>query len=1071
MCRVRALPALCAVAVMASVVALGATPESQPHPVTVQLARVAPKTVHLPVVEGKGLSFRRISTADGLSQTRVAQIVQDDRGFIWFGTQYGLNRYDGYEFKQFVHDARQPASLASAWIFALFKDRDGNLWIGCNQVLDRFNPRTESFTHYRIQAPDSQKPPATIIHISQDQQGFLWLASGTGLHRLDPKTGAVAHYRHAPENPASLSSNDVRWSGEDRRGNLWVGTSEGLDRFDRTTSAVTLRIPLRDAVQVGFLEDRAGRFWVTHASGNGLALFDEASNVLTHYSFYPDEPSAGSLTGVMGMLQDRSGRIWVGSPGAGLLEFDPDGGRFVHYRHRPQDFHSIAEDKVIALFEDREGNVWAGQHSVGPSYFSSRRSGFEIFRHDPENPDSLSVDFVNAIYEEPGGALWIGNDNGLNRIDRASGRRTLTTTGLGEKPMVIAITQSKEGFIWFGTFGHGLVRFDPRTEKYQSFRHDPRKPNSLSSNEVHRLFVDRGGALWAGTEDGLNRFDPQTQTFRVYKLDADNHSSQVIIGIDEDLSGALWLGTGFTGLHRLDPRSGHITVYRSDPHRADGLRDNTVPVVHVSTTGIIWVGTQDGLNSLDPKTGRFTAYDVHDGLPANTVSCILEDDHGSLWLSTTRGLSRFDPVSRTFSNYSVIDGLPGNDLSGWSTCFKSARGELFFAGFAGAVAFYPDALNEDTSSPPVVLTDFQVSGASVLIGPHQPLQRSILYSDRITLSHEQSNFSVSFAGLRFAGPETIRYRYRLEGLEPNWNDSRGNVRRAAYTTLPAGDYTLKVQSATGRGSWGEPGAMLQIRVFPPWWATWWFRTMYYTLIALFVWCVYRVRLRHVSNQLTLQMQARSNERLRIAQDLHDTLLQGLLSASMQLSIADEQMESAAPAKTLVTRVSQLLTQLINEGRNTVRGLRVRSTASDDLERALSCVPRDIGLETEAEFRLTVEGRRQPMVAVIRDELYWIVREGIANAFRHSRATLVEAVLEYSRDNLRVTIRDNGCGMNANIARSGRENHWGLSGMSERAERIGATLEISSAPSAGTEIELILSARLAFEQSAVTRRTR
>jgi ligand-binding sensor domain-containing protein len=403
--------------------------------------RILPQIVRLPVTESTGLSFRRISTADGLSQTRVSQILQGNRGFMWFATQYGLDRYDGYEFRVFVHDPKQSNSLSGAWITSLFKDRTGIFWIGCNQVLDRFDPSTETFTHFRIEPPESGGLGGTVVHISQDHAGLLWLATGSGLHRLDPTTGAIVHYRHSPQDPDGLGTNDVKWTGEDSGGNLWVGTGRGLDEFDRKSGKVWVHIPIPDAVRIAFYEDRAGRFWITHATGSGLALYDRKANTVTRYSFYDQEPAADSLTGVMGMVEDNDGGLWVGSPGLGLLEFDSAEQRFIHYRHNPADPQSIGEDKVIALYQDREGNIWTGLHSVGPNHFSRRPAQFQTFKHQPDDPNSLDTDFINALYEDRQGTLWIGNDNGLNRIDRRTGERTVIRAGLGSKPMVITITE------------------------------------------------------------------------------------------------------------------------------------------------------------------------------------------------------------------------------------------------------------------------------------------------------------------------------------------------------------------------------------------------------------------------------------------------------------------------------------------------------------------------------------------------------------------------------------------------------------------------------------------------------
>jgi ligand-binding sensor domain-containing protein/signal transduction histidine kinase len=1024
--------------------------------------RIAAQVIHLPVVVAGGLRFRHISTTDGLSQTRVAQIVQDDLGFMWFGTQYGLNRYDGYEFKLYVHEPGNPNSLAGAFIFSLFKDRSGFLWIGCNQVLDRFDPRTEVFTHYRIDKGAHDSFGGTVVHISQDRSGLLWLATGTGLHSLDPQTGELRHFSHSAQDAGSLSTNDVKWSGEDHNGNLWVGTSEGLDEFDPTAGRVTLHVPLHDGVQTSFFETKSGHFWIIHASGNGLALYDSPSNTLTEYSFYAKDPAPDALTGVMSMLQDRDGNLWVGSPGLGLLRLDEQRQQFFHYPHRPQDLTSIAEDKVIALFEDREGNIWTGSHSVGPGHFARRGLPFRVFKYQPDDPNSLSLDFVNAIYEDSRKVLWIGNDDALNWIDPTSGHRSSTTAGLGTKPMVITITGDAAGLIWFGTYGHGLGSYDPKSGQYRTYHHDPSDPSSLSDDRVHRVFVDREKRLWVGTDDGLNLYDPPTQRFRTFALESESHLSQSYVAIDEDSSGALWLGTSHSGLHRFDPTTGHFTVYRNDPAKTDGLRDDTVPMVHVARSGLIWAGTQNGLNSLNPRTGRFQAFDVRNGLPANTISCILEDAQGNLWLSTNNGLSKLDPSHGTFANYAVFDGLPGNDLTGWSTCFKSADGELFFGGFAGAVAFKPEQLTDISYLPTVVLTDLEVSGAPARIGPTALLQNSIAYTDSVTLTYRQNNFSVGFAGLRYSSPETNRYRYRLEGLDSNWHESGSGLRRASFTTLPAGAYKLIVQAASWRGPWNDPGVTLRLRILAPWWATWWFRAVCAGLLILLTGLAYQLRLKQVSTRLRIHLEASSDERLRIARELHDTMLQGLISASMQISVANDRFIGDSATKDLYGRVAQLLRQMIDEGRNTLRGLRVRHVGSEELEHALSSVPRDLGIDlAKIQLKMVVEGRPRPFQPLVRNEIYWIGREALSNALRHSGAELIEVQLKYLPDGFSLSIKDNGRGMSDETLQTGQQNHWGIPGMNERASRIGARLNISSAPSAGTEVEIEIPADRAF----------
>lgn len=1054
----------------------GAVARAQPvqnhsgRPSVVPQAVVSASVLRFPTAEAGLLGFTRLSTADGLSHTRVAHIIQGQKGYMWFGTQYGLNRYDGYEFKLFVHDPRNRDSLAGTFVTALFKDRDGTIWVACSQVLDRFDARSEKFIHYPINTGAGLKGDGTVVAISQDRAGYLWLSTGRGLHRLDPRTGALTHFQHDERDPDSLSTNDIKWTGEDRSGQFWVGTADGLDKFDRAAGHVLLHIPLPDDVGTAFFEDSHGLFWITHASGNGLALFDRSSNTVTPVSFYANDPPASALTGVMGILEDRDGTLWLGSPGGGILKFDREQRRFLRYRFRggPQRVPVGAEEQVISLAQDSEGEIFAGMHSLGVNHFSRRPSPFRIYRHELEDPNSLDVDFVNAIYSDRVGTLWIGNDFGLNRIDPVSGRRELLTFGLGPKPMVISIAADSAGTIWFGTFSQGLGHYAPATGQVHFYKHDANDPASLSHNEVHKLLIDRSGTLWVATDDGLDRFDPATDRFKVYKVDEHSRRNQSYLSIAEGADGALWLGTHYSGLHRLDVKIGRITVFRSAPGDLNSLRDDSVPGLLAADSGLIWIGTLSGLNSLDPQTGTFHAYDVRDGLAANFISCILEGPGGSLWMSTNRGISKFDPAHRTFTNYSVADGLPGNDLTGWGSCSKSSGGRMYFAGYPGAVGFDPRSLAEENVLSNVVLTDFRLFGQTVPIGEGSPLEQALDYTRHITLSHEQNVFSLGFAALSYRSPATTRYRYKLEGLDAQWTEVGSDKRRAIYTTLPAGHYVFRVQAASLRGSWGTPGAALRVDILPPWWQTWWFRVACLILALVLLVLIYEWRLQVIAGRITMRMEERVAERTRIAQDLHDTVLQGLLSVSMQLAVANTQLAEAEPIKPRYVNILGLVRQIVDESRNAVRGLRKLTAKDNTLEQAFAQIPQDLAGVVHTDLRLTVEGETRTLKALVREELYLMGREALANAFRHSRASHIEAVIQYAKDALRIAIRDNGVGIDPVLLESGRAGHFGLSGMRERAERIGAKLTASSALNAGTVIDIFVPGAIAYSTAAEPR---
>jgi len=818
------LPICCAIVALLGPTTLGMArdgagrPGNRPViPGVVRQAHAEPRTIALPVVDEKGVRFTRLSTDEGLSQTKVSQIVQDDQGFMWFGTQYGLDRYDGYNFKLFVHDPRNPNSLSGVQVEALFKDRDGALWVGCDQYLNKFNRANETFTRY---------PVPFVTHISQDNAGILWLATVKGLYSLNPATGTIQQYAHSPNDASSLSNDHVKSTGEDKEGRFWVATIGYLDEFDRRAGKVTRSIPIPGApAGFGFYEDRFGVLWLFHDSPNALSVFDPRTNTLTNYSFHELEPTATALTVIMSMTEDPNGTLWLATHGAGLLKFDREHRRFIRYRNNPSDPNSLPQNDVENVFTDREGSVWACLGRMGVTHFATNPLPFKRIPHLASS-EGTAEPFVGAIYEDRRGILWIGTPEALNAIDRKTGyyasyRRT---PGPAKSTDVITINEDRSGNLWAGTYNHGLLRLDRQTGKFQTYRHNPADPYSLSNDIVTRLLVDHNGMLWVATNDGLNRFNAATGRFTVYKPDPPRRIVDYL-ELVEDQKGALWLGTDSSGLHRFDPATGKFTGYGHDMDRPGTLSDNRVNSVHFDRSGTMWVGTQNGLDKFDSKTGTFTVYTQRDGLPGNAVGCVLEDDHSNLWMSTNKGIARFDPQSATVNTYSTAEGLPGPDLTGWGACFKNRSGEMFFGGFNGATVFHPDSVADPSYAPPVVLTEFRLSGSPVDIGAGSPLSKSITYTTRLTLSHEQRIFSLAFSALSYLSPGTNRYRYKLEGLDDTWHEVGSNERLATYTTLPAAVYTFRVQGATSRGIWSDPGAAVMIKILPPWWSTWWFRLL------------------------------------------------------------------------------------------------------------------------------------------------------------------------------------------------------------------------------------------------------
>jgi signal transduction histidine kinase/ligand-binding sensor domain-containing protein len=1020
--------------------------------------------VRVPVVDGNDIRFSRLSTARGLSQTRVLQIVEDNQGFIWFGTQYGLDRFDGYEYKVFVHDPARENSLNCVYIHSLFKDRSGTLWVGCDSSLDRFDSITETFTHHQILPAVPGEVVNAVEKISQDRAGLLWLSTGQGLFRLNPDTGEIIHYIHDSSNSSSLGSNEIKSTLEDSSGRFWVIAGNDLEEFDRNSGRVLLRFRLADVIRdTSLYEDRFGILWVTYDTrGNesGLAAVDRSTNRLIPYSLYDKRSGKGIYGGFFAVLEDKNKTLWFANFGGGLLKFDREHKVFIRYRNHPNDIESIGEDRVISLCEDHEGNIWVGLHAREPDFFRSEPSPFTSLSRNQYNPNSLGETFVNAIFEDREGVLWTATTGGLNRIDQRSGESvSYPIPGHGESNDIIAINEDATGILWVGQFGGGLSQFDRETGRFKTYLHEPSNPSSLSDNRVSRLLLNHDGTMWITTWNGLDRFDPKTGRFTTYKQDK-NSDEEAYFNITEDQTGSLWMGS-WGAVNRFDPKTGQFTRY---PYKAGDPKslssDESVNSVFVDHSGTIWAATYNGLNKFNRETGTFTHYFVKDGLPTDNLSCMLEDRSGMLWMSTSRGLSRFDPVANKFTNYSTADGLPGNDLTGWDACFKSPSGEMFFGGFNGGVAFFPDKVVDRRDPLPLVLTDFRLGGRSVEVGRNSPLQKSINYANDVSLSHDQNIFSVSFAALTFLNPDANRYRYKLEDLEHDWTEVGSDRRVATYTTLPAGKYTFHVQSATRQGDWGEPGLALTINILPPWWATTWFRLLAGVFVLGIVGTIYKLRLQQLDQQFSAQVEARVAERTRIARDLHDTLLQSFHGLMFRFQAARNMLpRSPENAMRTLDEAISSTRAAITESRDAIHDLRSKRTTDGDLAQLLEAEAEELAAvfgpdQNSPTFRVIVEGERQRISPALHDELYRIAREVMRNAFRHAGASKVEAEIRYDKNQLRLRVRDNGRGLDPKVLEvKRRPGHWGLAGISERAQQIGAELRIWSEDRAGTEIEL------------------
>jgi ligand-binding sensor domain-containing protein/signal transduction histidine kinase len=911
-----------------------------------------------PPAPGESIQFEHISVELGLSEGSVYCIFQDSRGFLWFCTQDGLDRYDGYNFKVYRPEPERN-SIAFPYVHSVCESPAGVLWIATmGGGLDRFDLETEQFRHYP-QNPDGSGPSGRwITSLFCDRDGGVWMGTtAAGLNRFYPATNEFIYYRHQDDYPATLSHDAVNAIYRDREGVLWIGTDAGLDRGDPIGQRfIHYQTRPGDPGSLGgtavqaIYQDREGALWI--GTDGGLDRFDRETEQFVHYQPNPDDAQGarGSLSSnsVQSIFQDQEGTLWIGTDG-GLNRFDPGDGQFIRYRSLASDSSSLSNDWILSIHQDREGVLWFGTYGGGLNKYDRFAARFAHYRVTAADPSSLSSNQIWSIYEDRAGVLWLGTAAaGLDRLDREQGivtnyRHDPADPNSLSYDAVRAVYEDREGMLWIGTDGGGLDRFDPSTEQFTNYRHDPDDPHSLSHNAIRAILEDRKGVLWIATDGGgLSRFDRDTERFVRYTNDPEDPgslSANSVWSLAEDQFGTLWVGTAGGGLYKFHRDTERFTRYAHDP-------SDIMLCIHEDRHGRLWIATYgNGLYRFDRGSETYTVYREEDGLPSNAIYGILEEDAppegggGHLWLSTNNGLSRFDPQTEMFKNYGVSDGVQSREFR-TGAYHMSRSGEMFFGGVNGFNAFYPDRILEDNPYvPPIVLTSFAQGGVPLAAGPAVGSMREF------TVEWPQNFFEFEFAALSYSRPEKNEYAYMLDGFDKDWINV-GTRRFGRYTNLPGGTYTLRIKGSNGGDVWNEEGVGIRISVIPPFWQTWTFRIIILGVLAFGAVGVYRQRVRGVearSRELARQVEERTSEieqRRRVAEGLRDIL--AVLNSDRPL---DEVLDYiVAQAGQLLGAAATVLHQIEKEQQRVA--IQASAGLPDELE-GIEAIPFDASWADEA----------------------------------------------------------------------------------------------------------------------------
>jgi signal transduction histidine kinase/ligand-binding sensor domain-containing protein/ActR/RegA family two-component response regulator len=766
------------------------------------------------------LQFRQLTPDHGLSSSLVESIIQDSRGFVWLGTKKGIDRYDGHSFTTYRHRTDDSTSVIDNEATTLYEDSEKSIWVGTPIGLSRYVRDRDDFRSYRIVPGDTVAVSAIV-----EAEGTLWLGTTRGLYRFDRKTDRATPYSTA------LARLDVRGLLADRRHHLWLGTKNGgAIELDPRTGRTREWVKDRDVRQ--FAEDAQGVVYAAMMDG-GLAKIDRRSDAVTQYRHDPRDSSSIAIDAVHALLLDGTRGLWVGTENGGLDYLDFATQRFRHNRFDPTEPSGLNSNSIWALFEDPSGTLWVGTFAGGVNISLQNGNAIQRYRFVAGDPTSLSYNSVMGFLEDSRGGTWVATDGGgLNRFDRATGRfrRYTTQTSNLNSDAVLSLTEDRLGNIWIATWGGSVSRFDPRSERFTAFT--PRN-SGMADEHTFAVHADRSGNVWVGTfQHGLQRVDPATGVFSEPILLGRGNESQIRV-ITELSDGNLLIGTTASmtsiggGMIEYDPRTGRKRWYAVGKGGISGI---VVNAIVEAEPGIVWIGTSNGLDRLDRRRDTIDHFTQADGLPGAAVNGIVIDPSGRIWVSGDRGITRFDPATRRGKLYTVADGLQGSEFN-FTASYRLRDGSMLFGGSQGFNLIEPAKIAENTHVPPIVFTGFQLANRPVPIGvPGSPLTSSVTETKRIVLRHDQGVFTIDFAALDFVAPEKNRYAYKLEGRDGSWNEI-GTSHSASYTNLTPGRYTFRVRGTNNDGVWNERGAAIEIVVTPPFWATWWFRTLLTMIVA------------------------------------------------------------------------------------------------------------------------------------------------------------------------------------------------------------------------------------------------
>ena len=872
-----------------------------------------------PILNAKELNVEHYYREQGLSQSSVQALLQDKQGYLWVGTGDGLNKFDGYNFEVHKSNSQLKNALSNSNVLSLFEDNQSNIWIGTAGGLNRFNKKTNDFKTYKHNTANNNSLSNDIVNsIVQDQNNAFWIGTDNGLNRFD----GTSFTRFLPQ----VKIIDLL---ADNRGTLWIATlSQGLFKLDLISNEVSSILNKDNVQTINTLANKDNELWV--GTDTGLLLL----NTVTEQLINNKKLTTLFINKNITTFLLRNDDVWVGTKTQGIIRHNLLTSKTQIVQANDTNPKSIGHNQITKIIADDSNNIWIGNYLFGLDKYEQNKEQFNHIKQEPNSKNTLSSSSIINFLELPDNKLLFSTyDAGLNLFDKKIGNyihfkhNPSIPESIGSNGIAKLLYDENNG-VWIGTINAGLELFNIESQTFTHFNHQQHNTNTLSNPAVLDIYQEDANTLWVGTwGGGLNRFSIKENLFEHFKHDPENENSlsdNNVWAIHQDKERNLWIGTQNGGLNKYNPHENQFTHFKLNENNANSISNNFVVYIHEDKNGLLWLGTFSGLNKFDPKTETFTVFKEKDGLPNDVIYTILEDNQGFLWLSTNNGLSKFDPINETFKNYDESDGIQSKEFASFSA-YKSKSGELYFGGINGFNHFYPEDIKDDTTIPNVVLTDFRIHNEHVVLTQDKTdkdnftIDSVINELDELVLTYNEKLIAFEFSALHFSEPMNNQYAYMLQGFDDEWIYTDAKNRRATYTNLPAGHYTLRVKASNGDGYWNEQGKSLNVIVLPPLWQTWWAYTLYILgFIAVIGFILYRQNYQRLKEH-AINVRLTRADKLKdefLANTSHElrTPLNGIIGLAESLidGVAGQLPENANKNLAMVVASGKRLSHLVND---------------------------------------------------------------------------------------------------------------------------------------------------------------